>query len=491
MRLMDWLGELSYEHVQGSLDREVKDVIYDSRKACPDTVFVCMRGASVDSHKFAGDVIAKGTKVLVVEREVEAPEDVTVLKVENGRSALAYLSAARFGYPLRKMTAIGVTGTKGKTTTTYMIKSIVEAAGRKAGVIGTNGAVIDGVRYETKNTTPESYELQEYFAKMVEAGCDCLIMEVSSQGIMMHRVDGMEFDYGLFLNISPDHIGPNEHKDFEEYFYYKRQLLNRCRVGLVNRDDPRYDEITEGASYELYSFGMDHDADFRAEDVECIWDESFVGTRFKVAGKENMDVRMSIPGRFNVANGLAALAVSSLLGLPKEKICHGLEHIHVNGRMEIAYASPEFTVIIDYAHNAVSMESLLKTLREYNPGRLVCVFGCGGNRAKDRRYSMGEIGGRMADLSVITADNSRFEKVEDIIADIRSTLVPIGGAYEEIPDRREAIFHTIRNAKPGDMIAVIGKGHEDYQEIEGVRHHFVDREVVDEAVAERIKMRGR
>lgn len=487
MRLVDWLSELPYELVQGSLDREVNEVIYDSRKAAPGAVFVCMRGANVDSHRFAGDVTAKGVKVLVTEREVEVPEDVTVLKVKNGRSALAYLAAARFGYPLRKMTSIGVTGTKGKTTTTYMIRSILEAAGKKAGVIGTNGAVIGGVRYETKNTTPESYELQEYFAKMVEAGCQYLVMEVSSQGIMMHRVDGMEFDYGLFLNISPDHIGPNEHKDFEEYFHYKKQLLNRCRVGLVNRDDPKFHEITDGVSCQLYTFAVDHEADFMAKDIKCVWNDRFVGTKFSVAGRENFPVAMSIPGRFNVLNGLAALAVAGFLGLPEERICHGLEHIHVDGRMEIAYASPEFTVIVDYAHNAVSMESLLKTLREYSPKRLVCVFGCGGNRARDRRYSMGDISGRMADLSIITADNSRFERVEDILADIKSTLIKTGGAYEEIPDRREAIFHAVLSAKPGDMIAVIGKGHEDYQEIQGVRHHFLDREVVEEAVRERLK----
>ena len=241
MKLKSWLKELPYTLLQGSLETEVDEVVYDSRKAAPGTVFVCMRGANVDSHTFIPDVVEKGAPVLVVEHPVEAPENVTVIQVENGRNALSLLSAARFDYPARKMTAIGVTGTKGKTTTTYMIKAILEAAGQKTGLIGTNGAVIGENHYPTKNTTPESYILQEYFAKMVEAGCRYIVMEVSSQSYLMHRVDGLFFDYGIFLNISNDHIGPNEHASFEEYLYYKKQLLKNCRTELLNRDCRRGD----------------------------------------------------------------------------------------------------------------------------------------------------------------------------------------------------------------------------------------------------------
>lgn len=483
MSFKDWLAGMEYDVLLGSLDVEVTDVVYDSRKAAPHTVFVCMKGSRIDSHEFIPEVVSRGVRALVVEKAPDPlPEGVTVIQVRNAREALALLSAARFDHPIRKMVSIGITGTKGKTTTTYMIKAILQAAGKKVGLIGTAGAMIGDSTYPTLNTTPESYQLQEYFARMAEEGCEYVIMEVSSQGLKMHRVDGICFDYGVFTNISRDHIGPSEHADFEEYFYYKTQLLKRCRVGLVNRDDGHYQEIIDRADCELYSFGLEHDADFRGTELQYVTEPDFVGVDFKVTGRCELEVRCNIPGRFNVYNALAAVGVCSLLDIPRETICHGMERIHVNGRMEIVYTSPRCTVIVDYAHNEVSMESLLTTLREYHPKRLVCVFGCGGNRSRERRYTMGETGGRLADLCIITADNSRYEKVEDIIADIRGSIRKTGGVYLEIPDRREAIRYSILNARPGDMIAVIGKGHEDYQEINGVRHPFLDRQVIEEVI---------
>lgn len=488
MKIGDWLGRLSYELVQGSLDTYVEDVIYDSRKARENTAFVCIRGSARDSHEFIPDVLLKGCRVLVVEENVTVPEDVTVIRVENGRMALAELSAARFGYPAQKLTTIGITGTKGKTTTSYMVKAILEAAGKKVGLIGTNGAVIGTEKFPTSNTTPESYVVQEYFAKMVEAGCDCMVMEVSSQALMLHRVGGICFDYGLFTNISPDHIGPKEHESFEEYLYYKSQLLTVCKTGVVNRLTDHYEEVVKDASCRLYTYGLETEADFTGDAIHYANDHEFVGIEFDIHGKVNGRVRVGMPGKFNADNALAALSVCSLAlekdGIREETLLDSLENIRVDGRMEIAHVSKKCSVIVDYAHNAVSMESLLTTLRDYNPKRLVCVFGCGGNRAKDRRYSMGEIGGKMADFCIITADNPRFEKNEDIIKDIEVGLGKTDGDYIVIPDRREAIFHAIHNAEEGDMIAIIGKGHEDYQEIEGVRHHFLDREVVEEAVKE-------
>ena len=420
--------------------------------------------------------------MLVTEEAVTVPEEITVLRVGNGRNALSLLSAARFGYPARKMTTIGVTGTKGKTTTTYMIKAILEAAGEKTGLIGTNGAIIGSDHFPTMNTTPESYILQEYFAKMVEQGCRYMVMEVSSQSYLMHRVDGIFFDYSIFLNISNDHIGPNEHASFEEYLYYKKLLLQNSRVCLINRDDGHFREIIEGAKAEIKTFSMEHSADFRAADVKYIREHDFVGLDFKMEGDYESRLRVNVPGLFNVYNAMAAAGVCSCLGLSKERVAHALEHMQVDGRMEIVYKSAKCTVIVDYAHNAVSMESLLMTLRDYKPKRLVVVFGCGGNRARDRRYSMGEIGGKLADLSIITADNSRFEKTSDILADIKTGLSRTEGKFIEIPDRREAIEYSLSHAQEGDIIAIIGKGHEDYQEIEGVRHPFLDRTVVQEAV---------
>lgn len=487
MKISESLSKLSYTLLAGDRDASVREVVYDSRKAVPDGVFVCMKGSRRDSHDYIPQVLEAGVTVLVVEKELEdlpcaLPEGVTVFKVDNAREALAHLSAARFGYPARKLTCIGVTGTKGKTTTTYMIKAILEAAGKKAGLIGTAGAVIGDRTWPTINTTPESYELHQYFAKMVEEGCEYMIMEVSSQGLKMHRVDGISFDYGIFTNISRDHIGPDEHADFDEYLSCKSRLLDLCGVGLVNRDDEHFQEITKGRTCKIRTYSLDNPADFRASDIRYVREPDFVGLEFLVGGQANLDVKVNIPGRFNVYNAMAAVCLCGLLKLPQEAICHGLEHIYVNGRMEIVHTSAKFTVIVDYAHNAVSMGSLLNTLRDYHPRRLVCVFGCGGNRSKDRRYSMGEIGGKLADLCVVTSDNSRYEKPEDIIADIRGSIEKTGGAYVEIPDRREAIQYSITHAQPGDMIAVIGKGHEDYQEVNGVRHPFLDRQVIKEII---------
>lgn len=480
MRIKEWLGELEYQLQQGSLDAEVDEVAYDSRKACKGAAFICIKGTKVDSHAFIPSVLAAGAKVLVTEQHVDAPEDVTVIRVEQGREALARLSAARFGYPARKMTMIGITGTKGKTTTAHMVKAILEAAGEKTGMIGTNGVFIGTNRYPTVNTTPESYDLHRYFAQMAEEGCTHCVMEVSSQAFKMHRVDGILYDYSIFTNITPDHIGPDEHESFEEYFYYKTRIFHQSRHALVNCDDGYFSEMIKEIPCEWKGFGLQEGSDYQAERIHYVSEPDFVGIEFAMKGTTEIPVRVNIPGKFNAYNALAAAAVCIWAGISSKWVRHALEHLKIDGRMEIVYTSEKFCVIVDYAHNAVSMESLLATLREYRPRRLVCVFGCGGNRSKDRRYSMGEIAGKMADLSIITADNSRFEKVEDIIADIRGSIEKTGGGFIEIPDRREAIEYSMIQAQDGDMIAIIGKGHEDYQEIEGVRHPFLDRAVVEE-----------
>ena len=486
MLLKEWLGKLNYTLLQGSLDEEVNDVVFDSRKAGPGALFVCISGTKTDSHAFIPQVLSAGVKVLVVEKPVSVPLDVTVLLAEQGREALALLSAARFGYPARELLMIGITGTKGKTTTAHMVRALLEAAGKKTGIIGTNGVGIGEKHYDTVNTTPESYELHRYFREMAEAGCECCVMEVSSQALKMCRVKGIVYDYAIFTNLSRDHIGENEHKDFEEYLFYKKQIFGQSRLGLVNVDDMHLEQITEGICCPWEGYGLDHEAKYQAKGIHFVSEPDFVGLEFEICieekGKQDfIPVRVNIPGRFNVNNALAAAAVCLKAGVSKEVVCHGLEHLKLDGRMEIVYSSKKCCVIVDYAHNEVSMESLLSALREYQPKRLVCVFGCGGNRSKDRRYSMGEIAGKMADFSIITADNSRYEKVEDILADIRGSIEKTGGAFVEIPDRKEAIAYSLAHAQAGDMIAVIGKGHENYQEIEGVRYPFLDREVIRQA----------
>ncbi len=482
MMFKDWLEDIRCQVLQGSLEVQVSEVVYDSRKACPGAVFVCMAGSRVDSHEFCSQVYAAGVRVFVTERPIALPADATVVMVENGREALAHISAARFGFPDRKMVTIGVTGTKGKTTPTHMIKTILEACGKKVGMIGTNGGYFPGTFEPTRNTTPESYQLHQYFSRMLEAGCEYMVMEVSSQAVKMHRTDGILFSYGIFINISPDHIGPDEHENFEEYFHCKSMIFKQCLTGIANQDDELVMKAAKHGLCPVYAYSLMHPADFQAENIRYLAEKDFVGLEFAMKGKVSGTVRVGLPGKFNVSNAMAALSVCSLLGLPANTLTAALEKIHVDGRMEIAFASEDYKVIIDYAHNAVSMESLLNTLRDYHPKRLVVVFGCGGNRAKERRYAMGETAGKLADFSILTADNSRFEKVEDILSDIKSALIPTGGEYVEIPDRREAIRYAVTHAEKGDMIAVIGKGHEDYQEVNGVRTHFLDREVIEEVL---------
>ena len=475
-KLSELLNGMEYQLVKGSPDVEICDVIYDSRKVCPGCVFVCISGTKIDAHDFIPEVAAKGAACVVIEKDVEVAEDVTVIRVPKARKALAELSAAHFDHPTEKMTTIGFTGTKGKTTSTYMMKSILEKAGYKVGVVGTNGAVIAGEHFVTNNTTPESYQLQEYFARMVEAGCTHMIMEVSSQGLMMDRVAGINFDIGVFTNLSPDHIGPNEHKSFEEYRAWKGELFKRCRIGIVNADDPNTEALLEGHTCQVITFGCEEGVDYRAVNIQPKQNGRFMGIAFDLEGAQDLSVEVGIPGLFNVYNALGAVAAALTLKVEHQAILDAIRTIRVNGRMELVYASDAFSVIVDYAHNGVSTRSLLETLRAYQPKRLVVLFGCGGNRDPHRRYEMGEAAGSMADLSIVTADNSRWEKVENIMADIHIGLDPTGGKAIDIPDRREAIRYSIEHAEPGDVIAIIGKGHEDYQEVEGVKTHFSDRE---------------
>ena len=482
MKVIDLLEGLNYTLVQGSLDGDVEDIVFDSRKANNTNLFIAMKGANVDSHHFIPQVIEQGCKVIVVEEDVDVTKDVTLIKVEASRQALAYMSAALFHHPAREMCVIGITGTKGKTTTAHMISAILEAAGKRVGVIGTSGIEYAGKVEKTNNTTPESYELQQTFRKMVDAGVKYLVMECSSQGFKMHRTDGIVFDYGLFTNIEPDHIGPHEHKDFNEYKYYKSRIFAQSKQGLINMDADYADELKDGAACPMTTFAIDRDATYRASNMHYVREADFVGVEFNVTGQCHLDVKLALPGKYNVYNALCAIALCDMLGIDENAILEALKKVAVAGRMEIAFSNKDMTVIVDYAHNALAMESLLDTLRQYQPHRLVVVFGCDGNRSKERRYGMGEVAAKKADFSILTADNSRFEKTTDIIQDIKSTLVPLGGQYMEIDDRLEAIEYALSHHEKGDMIAIIGKGNEDYNDVNGVKTHFSDREAVDEAV---------
>ena len=478
MILTKLLQEIPCTLEQGSMEIEIRDVVNDSRKNVSGAIFVCQKGTTFDSHTLAASVAAAGAAAIVAEEgaEVDVPAGTTLIRVADTRRAYALLCAAFFEYPTRRMCCIGVTGTKGKTTTTHMLRAIFEAAGDKTGLIGTNGITIGDRHIGTRNTTPDPYILQQAFRQMADEGCRHVIMEVSSQGLMMDRVAGVNFAIGVFTNLSPDHIGPNEHASFEDYAAAKSQLFRLCRTGFVNSDDEHCGLITAGHTCNLKTFGTAPGCDSRACNIRSERSGGFMGMVFDYIGRERYTIRVGIPGLFNVYNALGAIAVAERLGIPQEAVRKALANIKVDGRMEIVYSSDHCSVIVDYAHNGIAAESVLKMLRSYEPKRLVVVFGCGGNRDPHRRYEMGDAAGKYADLSIITADNSRDEDVMDIIRDIHIGFDPTGGKSVDIPDRREAIAYSIEHSQPGDVIAIIGKGHEDYQEEHGKRVHFLDRE---------------
>ena len=484
MKLTQLLERLQYEVIQGTDNVEITELINDSRKVTEGSVFVCISGAVSDGHAYIEDVAAKKAAAVIVERDVKAPEGLTVIKVEDTRYALAYMSAAYFGYPAEKLKVIGITGTKGKTTTTYMVKSILEGVGHKVGLIGTIEAIIGDKTIPANNTTPESYTIQDYFAQMVEAGCDSVVMEVSSQGLMLHRTAGIPFEIGIFTNLGEDHIGPNEHKDFEDYKRCKGLLFKQCKLGIANVDDQWFEDVFAGATCKVETFGLSEKADLRAVNIQHISKPGYLGVKYQVTGLMNFDVEIDIPGEFSVYNSLTAIAVCRHFEVPVENIKAALKVAKVKGRIEMVKVSDEFTLMIDYAHNAMALESLLNTLRDYDPGRIVSVFGCGGNRSKTRRYEMGEVSGNLADFTIITSDNPRYEEPQDIINDIITGIKKTDGKYIDICDRKEAIKYAIKNGQPGDVIVIAGKGHETYQEIKGVKYDMDDRVLIQESLKE-------
>lgn len=483
--LRQLLEGMDYECIQGSPDKEIAELVYDSRKVTKDCLFVCMKGAAADGHDFAAQAAKEGAAAVVVSQDVFVPEETAVIRVKDTRYALALLSAAYFDHPARQLKVIGITGTKGKTTTTYMIKSILEGAGQKVGLIGTIETLIGDASIPSANTTPESYLTQSYFRRMADEGLDCCVMEVSSQGLMMHRTAGFTFEIGIFTNLAPDHIGPNEHASFEEYMECKSRLFRQCRLGIFNADDAHVADMLKGSTCDVETYGFSEGAGLRASDLRLLRQPGRLGASYRVSGKEELDVTVELPGKFSVYNSLAAIAVCRHFGAGPDVMRQALKSAKTKGRIEPVKVSDQFSLMIDYAHNAMSLESLLFALREYEPKRLVCLFGCGGNRARDRRFLMGEVSGRMADLTIITSDNPRFEDPQAIIDDIRTGVEKTGGAFVEIIDRKEAIRYAIEHGQPGDVIVLAGKGHEDYQEICGRKYPMDERDLIAEILAER------
>jgi UDP-N-acetylmuramoyl-L-alanyl-D-glutamate--2,6-diaminopimelate ligase len=488
LETLDYTANVGNSEVKSDPEKiEIKEVINDSRKISAGCLFICIKGANFDGHTFAKTAQEQGAAAIVVEDAVDLPADaaMTVVRVKDTRYAMAFISAAYFGHPARQLKTVGITGTKGKTTTTYLIKSMLENAGHKVGLIGTIEAIIGDEHIPSSNTTPESYDLQRDMRRMVDAGCDTVVMEVSSQGLMLHRSQGFIFDIGIFTNIEPDHIGPNEHKDFDEYMHCKGMLFRQCRIGIANADDAHMEQVMEGHTCELETYGFNENADLRAENLAYIHKPGELGVFFDTKGLIELHAEVPTPGKFSVYNALCAIAVARHFDCTAQEITQALKKARVKGRIEMVKVSDEFTMMIDYAHNAMALKSLLSTLRDYHPSRLICLFGCGGNRSKLRRFEMGEVSGKLADFTIITSDNPRFEDPMDIIHDIETGMKKTDGKYIEIPDRKEAIRYAIENGEQGDIIVLAGKGHEDYQEICGVKHHMDERELIQEILDER------
>ena len=473
---------------KGNLDIEVTGLDSNSKNIKPGDMFIAIKGFNTDGHTYINDAIKAGAKVIMVQEDcdlksIKITEDITLIMAKDTRQALAICSCNFYENPSKKFKLIGVTGTKGKTTTTFMIKEILEKAGHKVGLIGTIATYINGrMISESSRTTPESIELQKTFAQMVDAGVEYVVMEVSSQSLKLHRVDGCQFDIVLFTNFSEDHISEKEHADMKEYFETKCKLFTMCKRAYINADDLyaiKLPKLVPGPEYITY--GIDNYSKILAKDITIT--NSYVDFRVKI-GERNERVKACIPGRFSVYNSLAAIAVALQFGCNADMIKEGLVEVRVPGRSEMIDNKLEIPIMIDYAHSPESLESILNAVKSYTRGRVICVFGCGGNRDKNKRPLMGEIAGRISDYTIITSDNPRDEEPSEIIKEIEEGIKKTKANYKVIEDRKEAIKAAIEMANKLDIVVIAGKGHEMYQEIKGKKNEFNEKKIVIEITDE-------
>ena len=483
MLLKELLKDAQYTVIKGNIEKEVKDICYNSKEASSDKAFVAISGFIVDGHDYINDALDKGCKVIILENDkIDIPDDVTIIKLDNTRIGLSKISRTLFGYPDKELTTVAITGTKGKTTTSWIVKEILNLASLECGYIGTIGVFYKDKGYDTVNTTPEAYDVFKYMREMINNGVKYLAMEVTSQALKLERFPEVMFDYGVFTNLSLDHVGKNEHESYEEYVYCKSKLFKQCKIGIFNSDDKEYKTMVKDFKGDIYTFGTNEEASLRLVDYKNIVSPGFRGIEIATKGSINDRFKISSLGYFNAYNALCAISICYLLGVSLDDIKNGLSHVYVKGRMNQINISDKFDLFIDEAYQGVAMENVLKTIKETNPKRIVAVFGCGGNRSKQRRYDCGEVASKYADLSILTADNPRYEDNNDIINDILVGMKKNNGNYIIIPDRREAIKYSIVNAQEGDVILILGRGAEEYQEINGVRSPFNDEKVVREIV---------
>ena len=470
----------------GNIDIEIEGIENNSKNVKKGYMFVAISGFSSDGHDYIQNAIDNGAIVIVAENTKKVklqniPNNITLIIAKNTREFLALSSSNFYGNPSRKFKLIGITGTKGKTTTTFMIKEILEKAGKRVGLIGTVATYINGKKIgDSDRTTPESIELQKLFSQMVKEKVEYVVMEVSSQSLKLHRVDGSEFDLVAFTNFSEDHISEKEHPNMQDYFESKLKLFNMCKTGFVNIDDLHGNKIPSMfPENDITGYGIDNYGNFLAKDITIT--NSYVDFKVKITDR-NERVKVDIPGRFTVYNALCAICICKKIGIDSETIKTALEKIKVPGRSEMVENKLEIPIMIDYAHSPESLENILRAVKSYTRGRVISVFGCGGDRDTRKRPVMGEISGKIADYTIITSDNPRTEDPESIVKQIENGILKTKGKYEVIVDRTMAIERAIKMANKNDIIVLAGKGHEPYQEINGVKYPFDERIIVREII---------
>lgn len=480
MRLTDILKDTNYKILKGNLDIEIKGIFYDSRKCKDFSMFIAIKGFKTDGVNYITDAIKNGAKVIVVDREIMIPEEVTVVKVVDCRSAMAKMAANYYSEPTKQLFLIGVTGTNGKTSVTYMIKSILESQNNKVGLIGTIKNMIGDKEFKTERTTPESIDLQKYFRIMVDEGVKYVVMEVSSHSLALKRVDECNFDIAVFTNLTQDHL--DFHKTMDNYARTKAKLFKMAKQAcVINIDDDYSSLMIENSNAKVVTYGIKDHAYIMAKDVN----NSLKGVKYKVQIEDVKDeIALKIPGLFSVYNSLAAISVAFILGIPLQSVKMALNKVKIKGRFELLDAEKPYNIIIDYAHTPDGLENLMKAFNDYEINKKILVFGCGGDRDVTKRSIMGEIAGKYADFTIITSDNPRTEDPMAIIKNIETGIKKTNSSYIIIENRKEAIKYALSIAKKDDVIILAGKGHETYQILKNKTIHFDERDVVKEILNE-------
>lgn len=476
MLLQYLIENLTDKVITGDTNIDINKIEYNSQKIESNDVFVAIKGYKEDGNDYIKEAVEKGAVCIVTEDELNVNElpNITIVRVQNSRIALSLIASKYYDFPARKLKLIGITGTKGKTTTAYMIRDILNASGKKTGMIGTIYNTYGNVCIEASRTSPESLDLQKLLKDMVDAQMEYVVMEVSSHSLVLDRVYGLHFAIGIFTNLSQEHL--DFHGTMDNYLLAKSKLFEMCDFALVNGDDIHTPRLKKMIKCKTATFGLDNAVNITASDVRI----NNNNVEFKMYVNKMLEtIVINIPGRFTVYNALAAIGTCSLLGAQMDAILLALSNIKVPGRSEIIDVPKTFTVMVDYAHNPSSLEAILSSIKKYVKGRIICVFGCGGNRDKEKRPMMGEISGRLADFTVITTDNPRNEDPSIIMKEIEDGVKKTKGLYKIIENRKDAIAFAMRIAWKNDLVLIAGKGHETYQELKnGKRIDFDERKVV-------------